>query len=258
MSVSFPRDRLSNRMRASPAAIVRHAVVVKLAALVTQLIDWLRPFFESYGYVIVSVAMFLESAAFTGILVPGDVILAIGGVYAGSGELALAGVIACGAVFGVLGATAGYVLGRRYGNSLLRRAPILRRFEDRIDQAQASIASNAGKTIVLGRFVTGAAVFVPFVAGASGVRARTFFLYAIPTMFVWCSALSLLGFIVGNNVETIDRILSSIGLAGLGLGLLLLGIWIWRQRRHRRSEAAAPAASGDPSAKDPSEGADQE
>ena len=198
-------------MRASPVAIVRHAVFVKLAALVTQLIDWLRPFFESYGYVIVSVAMFLESAAFTGILVPGDVILAIGGVYAGSGELVLAGVIACGAVFGVLGATAGYVLGRRYGNSLLRRAPILRRFEDRIDQAQASIASNAGKTIVLGRFVTGAAVFVPFVAGASGVRAQTFLFYAIPTMFVWCSALSLLGFIVGNNVETIDRILSSIG-----------------------------------------------
>jgi len=30
---------------------------VKLA-LVTQLLDWLRPFFTSYGYVIVSVAMF--------------------------------------------------------------------------------------------------------------------------------------------------------------------------------------------------------
>jgi membrane-associated protein len=203
---------------------------VKLA-LVTQLVDWLRPFFDSFGYVIVSVAMFFESAAFTGILVPGDVILALGGVYAGSGELALPGVIACGATFGFLGATTGYVLGRRYGDSILRRAPILRRFENRIAQAQTSIAANAGKTIVLGRFVTGAAVFVPFVAGASGVRARTFFLYAIPTMLVWCSALALLGFIVGNNVETIDRILSRVGVAGLGLGVLLVGIWIWRQRR---------------------------
>ncbi|MBA3738635.1 MAG: DedA family protein, partial [Actinobacteria bacterium] len=181
-------------------------------ALVTQLIDWLRPFFVSFGYVIVSVAMFFESAAFTGIFVPGDVILALGGVYAGSGELALAGVIACGATFGVLGATAGYFLGRRYGDSLLRRAPILRRFEARIDQAQASIAANAGKTIVLGRFVTGAAVFVPFVAGASGVRPRTFFVYSIPTMVVWTSALALLGFFVGNNIETIDRILSGVGL----------------------------------------------
>jgi membrane protein DedA with SNARE-associated domain len=210
-------------------------VAVRLAALITPLLDWLQPFFASFGYVIVSVAMFFESAAFTGILVPGDVILALGGVYAGRGELALPGVIACGAIFGVLGASTGYLLGRRYGESILRRAPILRRFQDRLDQAQASIAANAGKTIVLGRFITGAAVFVPFVAGASGVRPRTFFVYAIPTMAVWTSALALLGFFVGNNVDAIDRILSRIGLAGLGLGVLVVGIWIWRQRRNART-----------------------
>lgn len=214
-------------------------------AVVTQLLDWLQPFFVSFGYVIVSVAMFLESAAFTGILVPGDVILAIGGVYAGRGELWLLGVIACGALFGVLGATTGYLLGRRYGNSLLRRAPVLRRFQNRLDQAQASIAANAGKTIVVGRFVTGAAVFVPFVAGASGVRARTFFTYAIPTMFVWTTGLTLLGFFVGNNVETIDRVLSRIGLAGLGLGVLVVGIWIWRQRRARTVADPPDAAGGE-------------
>jgi membrane protein DedA with SNARE-associated domain len=200
-------------------------------ALVTQFLEWLRPFFETYGYVLVSVAMFFESAAFTGILVPGDVILAIGGVYAGQGELALAGVIACGAFFGVLGTSAGYLLGRRYGNALLRRAPILRRFEHRLTQAQASIAAKAGKTIVLGRFVTGAAVFVPFVAGSSGVRPRTFFAYAIPTMAVWASGLALIGFFVGNNVETIDRIITRIGLGGLAVAILLVGFWIWRHRR---------------------------
>jgi membrane-associated protein len=209
-------------------------------ALVTQLLDWLRPFFASFGYVIVSAAMFFESAAFTGILVPGDVILALGGVYAGRGELSLLGVIACGASFGVLGTSTGYLLGRRYGDAVLRRAPILRRFEARVMEAQASIAANAGKTIVLGRFVTGAAVFVPFVAGASGVRARTFFTYAVPTMFVWSTGLALLGFFVGNNVETIDRVLSRIGLAGLGLGVLVVGIWVWRQRRAPRPGADVP------------------
>jgi membrane-associated protein len=207
--------------------------VVRLA-LVTQLLDWLRPFFASFGYVIVSVAMFFESAAFTGILVPGDVILSIGGVYAGREELSLLGVIGCGATFGVLGTSTGYLLGRRYGDSVLRRAPILRRFEDRVMQAQASIAANAGKTIVLGRFITGAAVFIPFVAGASGVRPRTFFAYAVPTMFVWTSGLALLGFFVGNNVGTIDRILSRIGLAGVALGVLVVGIYVWRQRRPSR------------------------
>ena len=208
-------------------------------ALVSQLLEWLRPFFETFGYVIVAIAMFFESAAFTGILVPGDVILALGGVYAGQGELSLAGVIACGALSGVLGTSVGYLLGRRYGDALLRRAPLLRRFEDRLTQAQASIAANAGKTIVLGRFVTGAAVFVPFVAGSSGVRPRTFFAYAVPTMMVWAAGLSLLGFFVGNNVGTIDKIISRVGIAGLAVAVLVVGLWIWRHRRAAPPDEAA-------------------
>ena len=57
-------------------------------ALIAELIEWVRPFFETFGYVIISVAMFFESAVFTGIVVPGDLILAIGGVYAGREALA--------------------------------------------------------------------------------------------------------------------------------------------------------------------------
>ena len=207
-------------------------------AIITELIEWVRPFFETFGYVIISVAMFFESAVFTGIVVPGDLILAIGGVYAGQGELSLTGVIACGAVFGVLGTSVGYLIGRRYGDSWLRRAPILGRFEDRLTLAQNSVAKNAGKTIVLGRFVTGAAVFVPFVAGSSGVRPRTFFAYAVPTMVVWSAGLSLVGYFVGNNVETIDRIISRIGLAGLAVAALIVGFWIWRHRRAADDPAA--------------------
>lgn len=200
-------------------------------ALVTELIDWVRPFFGTFGYAIVSAAMFFESAAFTGLLVPGDVILAVGGVYAAQGELALTGVIASGALFGLLGETTGYLLGRRYGDSLLRKAPILGRFQKRIDQAENSIETNAGKTIVVGRFVTGAAGLIPFIAGASRVPPRTFYLYTIPTIAIWSTAVTLLGYFVGNHVETIDRILSSIGWVGLALVVLLVGFWVWRQRR---------------------------
>jgi membrane protein DedA with SNARE-associated domain len=194
-------------------------------ALVTELVDWVRPFFTSFGYVIVSAAMFLESAALTGIVVPGDVILALGGVYAGQGDLAAAGVIACGAIFGLLGETAGYLLGRRYGDGVL-----LRRFERKIDQAERSIKDNAGKTIVIGRFVTGAAGLIPFVAGASDVRPRTFFAYTAPTILVWATAVTLVGFFVGNHVETIDRILSSVGWIGLAIVVTVVAVWLWRHR----------------------------
>lgn len=199
-------------------------------ALVTELVEWVRPFFATFGYAIVSVAMFLESAALTGIVVPGDVILALGGVYAGRGDLAVAAVIACGAGFGLLGETAGYLLGRRYGDGLLRRVPLVGRFQRKIDQAERSIAENAGKTIVIGRFVTGAAGLIPFVAGASRVRARTFFAFSVPTIVVWATAVTLLGLFVGNHLETIDRILSGVGGIGLAIVVIVVGLWLWRHR----------------------------
>jgi membrane-associated protein len=197
--------------------------------LVTELIDWVRPFFATFGYVIVSAATFFESAALTGVVIPGDIILALGGVYAGQGDLAVGGVIACGAVFSLLGETVGYLLGRRYGDGLLRKAPLLGRFQRKIDQAERSIEENAGKTIVVGRFVTGAAGLIPFVAGASRVPPRTFFAYTTPTIVVW-AGITLLGVFVGNHVETIDRVLSSVGWIGLAIAVTVVGVWLWRHR----------------------------
>lgn len=212
-------------------------------ALVTELVEWVEPFFSGFGYLIVSVAMFFESAALTGIVVPGDVILAVGGVYAGQGELQLALVILAGSFFGLLGETTGYLLGRRYGDSWLRRAPILNRFQDRLTDLEEGIRTNAGKTIVVGRFVTGAAGLIPFIAGSSGVRPRTFFAYTIPTIVLWATGVSLLGFFVGNHVETIDKILSRVGWFGLAIVVLFVTFWIWRRRRAPREGADDPAGS---------------
>jgi len=213
---------------------------VRFLGLVTELVDWLQPFFSTFGYLIVPLAMFLESAALTGVVVPGDVIMAIGGVYAAQGDLALPIVICLGWFGAILGETAGFLLGRRYGDSVLRRVPFADRFADRIEEVKRSIEGNAGKTIVVGRFVTGAGGFIPFVAGTSRVRPRTFFVYTIPTLLVWTSALALLGFFLGNHVETIDRVLSTIGWVGLGIVVLLLVVWLERRRRRQAAPPTDP------------------
>jgi membrane-associated protein len=200
-------------------------------ALVTELIEWVRPFFATFGYAIVSAAAFFESAALTGLVVPGDVILALGGVYAGQGELSLGWLIACGVLFGVLGASTGYFLGRRYGDHAIRRLPFLRRFGAKIDEAERSIQMNAGRTIVIGRFVTGAASLIPFAAGASSVPPGRFLAYAIPAISVWATAITLVGVVVGDNLDTIDRILSRIGVVGLAILVTAVGLWLWRHRR---------------------------
>ena len=199
-------------------------------ALVQELIDLLRPLYASAGYIVVTVAMFLESAAFTGVVIPGDIILAVGGVYAASGTLSLPVVIACGVLAALAGETTGYVLGRRYGRRILTRVPVLHRFDDRVDRIAGTIERRGGTAIVLGRFATGVAGLVPFVAGTSGVGWRTFLLFTIPTTTAWAIGVVLLGFVLGNNIELIDRVLSAVGWIGLTVIVLVLAGW-WAFRR---------------------------
>jgi membrane-associated protein len=204
-------------------------------ALVSEIVEWLRPAFAGLGYLIVSGAMFLESAALVGVVVPGDVILAVGGVYAAEGALSVPWVIACGVVFGTLGETTGYLLGRRFGVSLVKRLPFVGRFERKVDRARKSLRRNGGKAIVLGRFVTGVAGTVPFAAGTAEIDARTFFLFTIPTIVVWATGVVLLGYFVGDNVDTIDRILSAFGWAGFALVIVVIGgVWLYRRSRRKR------------------------
>jgi membrane protein DedA with SNARE-associated domain len=180
--------------------------------------------------------MFLESAAFLGVLIPGDVILAVAGVYAGRGEMSVPIVIALGIAGALAGEMAGFLVGRRYGRSAVDRLPFADRFAGKLDRATDSINANAGKTIVVGRFATGVAGIVPFAAGMADVPTKTFVLYSVPLVAAWATAVVLLGVLVGNNVELIDRILSSIGWAVIGSAVIaVVARWLWQRRRAHAS-----------------------
>ena len=205
-------------------------------AIVTEIVDWLRPAFTTAGYAIVPAAMFLESAAFLGVLIPGDVILAVAGVYAGRGDMSVPIVIALGIAGALAGEMTGFLVGRRYGRSAVDHLPFADRIGRRVDRATDSIHSNAGKTIVVGRFATGVAGMVPFAAGMADVPTKTFVLYSVPLVAAWATGVVLLGVLVGNNVELIDRILSSVGWAVLGtVALVLVARWLWTRRRAHAS-----------------------
>lgn len=205
-------------------------------AIVNEIVDWLRPAFTTAGYAIVPAAMFLESAAFLGVLIPGDVILAVAGVYAGRGEMSVPIVIALGIAGALAGEMTGFLVGRRYGRSAVDHLPFADRIGRKVDRATDSIHANAGKTIVVGRFATGVAGIVPFAAGMADVPTKTFVLYSVPLVAAWATGVVLLGVLVGNNVELIDRILSSVGWAVLAtVAVVIVARWLWQRRRAHAS-----------------------
>jgi len=101
-----------------------------------------------------------------------------------------------------------------------------------VDDASDAIHRNAGKTIVVGRFATGAAGMVPFAAGVARVPFTTLLAYSVPLIALWATGVVMLGVLVGSNIELIDRILSSFGWIVVALALAVLGgRYLWKRRR---------------------------
>jgi len=206
-----------------------------MLGVVKQIIRWVDPVFTSAGYAIVAGAVLLERSIFLGLIVPGDVILALGGVYAGRKQMNLVGVIVIGTFAAITGESIGYWLGRRYGRKLIRRIPLARRLDRRFEDAENHFKKHGGLTVAVGRYATAAGAFVPFVAGMARMAYRKFLAYDIPAIVIWASGITLVGYYFGRNLDTVDRILSRFGYAVLGVLIVLIaGQFLWK--RLRRSE----------------------
>jgi undecaprenyl-diphosphatase len=204
-------------------------------AFVEEVIGWLQPAYDTAGYALVFVAMVLESGLLLGVVIPGDVILAMAGVYVTRGDLSFPIVVALAVLGTTAGEVAGYWLGRRFGRSIIERLPFSDRLRPKVDTAAEALRRNSGKAIVLGRFATGAGGTLPFAAGVAEIPFARFLLFAVPTILVWATALVLLGTLVGDHVETLDRIVSTFGWAVLAaIVLVIAGRLVWRRVREAR------------------------
>jgi membrane protein DedA with SNARE-associated domain len=204
-------------------------------AFVEEVIEWLQPAYDAAGYALVAGAMVLESGLLLGVVVPGDVILAMAGVYVARGELSFPVVVAMAVLGTTAGEITGYWLGRRFGRPIIDRLPFSNRLRPKVDKAAEALRRNSGKAIVLGRFATGAGGTLPFAAGVAEIPFGRFLVFAIPTIAVWATALVLLGTIVGDHVETLDDIVSTFGWAVLAaIVLVIAGRIVWRRVREAR------------------------
>jgi membrane-associated protein len=201
------------------------------ASLVEQLVVWLQPAFAVAGYEILAVAVLLERSIFIGLIVPGDIVLALGGVYASEGRLNLAAVIIIGTVAAVIGESLGYWLGRRYGIRLIRALPIVRRLEPRLEDAHAYFRKHGAMTVAIGRYATAAGAFVPFSAGVARMPYRRFLAVDIPSVAIWAALVTGFGYAVGRNLAFIDRTLSRFGYIVLAL---VIAFFVYRFMTKRR------------------------
>ena len=174
---------------------------------------WLLQGINSYGYWVVLLAVAIES---TGIPFPGETTLVAAAVYASTQHtLSITLVIVAAATGAILGDNAGYTIGRYGGYPLLRRIlHLLHIGEDKLLYTQRYFAKHGDKTVFFGRFLAVLRAWAAFLAGANHMPRRVFILWNAAGGILWATIYGLLGFILGNNLPLLGRILKGLGIFG--------------------------------------------
>jgi membrane-associated protein len=207
--------------------------------LVEKLVHWIEPVFATAGYFIIAGAVLAERSIFIGLIVPGDLILALGGVYASQGKMNVVGVIVIGMVAATAGESIGYWLGRRHGMGLIRKLPLVNRLEKPLDNAKEYFDRHGGKTVAIGRYATAAGAFIPFTAGVARMPYRRFIMFDAPAIAVWAIGITLFGYVFGRNLEFVDKVLSRFGYIMLGVVVgFIVGRIVWKKLRARSKQSA--------------------
>lgn len=210
-------------------------------SLVEKIVQWVEPAFLAAGYFIIAGGVLMERSIFLGLIVPGDLILALGGVYAAQKKMDLLGVIAVGTLAAIAGESIGFWLGRHFGVRVLRRLPFVgRRLSRVIEESEDYFRRHGGKTVAIGRYATAAGAFIPFTAGAAKMSYARFLAFDIPAIMVWATGISIFGYYFGRNLAFVDKVLSRFGYGVLALIILFFaGRFLWKKRQERKEGEAA-------------------
>lgn len=181
-------------------------------------LDTLQEVARLYGYWAVFVGIALEN---TGIPLPGETIVIVGGFLAGSGELNYWLVLSSAIAGAVLGDNFGYWVGRVGGWQLIVNiGRIFRLQEQQLEQAKDRYSRNAAQAVFWGRFITILRIFAGPLAGITHMPYKQFLLCNLGGAAVWAATIVSLSFFLGEIVS-LEQIVSWTAQVGV-LALLLV------------------------------------
>jgi membrane protein DedA with SNARE-associated domain len=161
----------------------------------------LEPTLDQYGYLAVAGLVFIEDF---GVPVPGETILILAAVYAGTGRLNILLVALLGFCGAVLGDNVGFAIGHFGGRRLvLRYGRYVFITPERLDRATDFFERHGGKIIIVARFIEGLRQANGIVAGITGMHWRRFLIFNAIGAALWVGVWTTLGYVSGSHIDTI-------------------------------------------------------
>ncbi len=193
----------------------------------------------TYGYWAVLVFVAIES---TGIPFPGETMLIIAAIYAGTTHhLSILFVILAAASGAILGDNLGFWVGREGGYRLLRRyGRYIRLDERKLKLGQYLFQKHGGKVVFFGRFIAVLRAWAAFLAGTNRMRWPSFLLFNALGGILWATLFGLGGYFLGGRVQ---QLTGPVGIITIVLAaLIIIAFLIFIRRNEKRLEDEAERA----------------
>ncbi|MFE2724151.1 DedA family protein [Kitasatospora sp. NPDC059327] len=199
----------------------------------------LAPLLDQYGYPAVALFVLLDNC---GVPAPGQTILVLAAVYAGTGHLGFAGVVAIAFAAAVLGNSLGYLIGSTGGRAFVQRwGRYVLLTAARMRRADLFFARHGGKVVTVARFVDGLRQTNGIIAGTTEMPWRRFQPFNVLGAALWVGVWSAFGYLAGANIGAVYRTAVRYQLWLLiALGVLCAALAARQLLRHRRRRREHP------------------
>jgi membrane protein DedA with SNARE-associated domain/membrane-associated phospholipid phosphatase len=191
-----------------------------------EILDLLTQLIDRYGYIIVTLAIMVESA---GVPMPGETALIIAAAFAGAGHLNISIVIICAAAGAIIGDAGGYWAGRRLGRPFIEKhGKWFHLTPARMAKLENLFIRHGALTVFFGRFFSLLRTYAALFAGVWLMPYPTFTLYNALGGIVWALCFGMVGYLFGQNLEMLQRIAHTVGWAlTIPLILIIIFAFFW-------------------------------
>jgi membrane protein DedA with SNARE-associated domain len=188
-------------------------------------------FIEKIGYAGIFFGMFLESSFFP---MPSEIIMIPAGVSASYGNMNIYLIILAGTGGSLFGALFNYFLAISIGRSILFKIGKYFFMKPKnIIKIEEYFQKHGSVSTFVGRLIPGVRQYISLPAGIARMNLVKFSIYTTAGAFIWCTILTYLGFIFGQNEDMIKEYLHLLII--ISLLLCAVGAFIYLKIHKRNS-----------------------
>jgi membrane protein DedA with SNARE-associated domain len=192
---------------------------------------------DHYGIWAIALLLLLENLGVP--VIPGELAMIAGAIYAGAGQLNIVAVGVASVAAAFIGSECGYAIGRfagrevvlRYGKYILIR-------EHHLEKAEQTVDKYGGFVVIVARYIVGLRELNGIIAGVTGMRAATFAIFNAIGAVAWVATWVSLGYLAGDHIAAIYRNITRYALYVVIAAVVVVVALIVRHLIRRRQRQA--------------------